>query len=138
MVVKLELEVRRRSLFFLSLCDLGSLSLSLSLSLRKCFEVKIGTENNFRGQSLILYGQMKIISGKLYFQSQPNSLFYGKLIPVFGSFKYFYRKCIKSGKRNQNPAKENESMTSDEQCDERRATSGAIVDRAARRCSAIV
>ena len=30
-------------------------------------------------------------------------------IPVFGSFKYFYKKCIKSGKRNQNPAKENES-----------------------------
>ena len=28
-------------------------SLSLSLSLRKCFEVKLGTENNFRGQSLI-------------------------------------------------------------------------------------
>ena len=26
---------------------------SLSLSLRKCFEVKLGTENNFRGQSLI-------------------------------------------------------------------------------------
>ena len=26
-----------------------SLSLSLSLSLRKCFEVKIGTKNNFRG-----------------------------------------------------------------------------------------
>ena len=30
-----------------------SLSLSLSLSFRKCFEVKIETENNFRGQSLI-------------------------------------------------------------------------------------
>ena len=55
-VVGLELRVRRQSLFFLSLCDLGSLfslSLSLSLSLRKCFEVKLGTENNFRGQSLI-------------------------------------------------------------------------------------
>ena len=33
--------------------SLLSLSLSLSLSLRKCFEVKLGTENNFRGQSLI-------------------------------------------------------------------------------------
>ena len=32
-VVGLELGVRRRSLFFLSLCDLSSLSLSLSLSL---------------------------------------------------------------------------------------------------------
>ena len=54
-VVRLELGVRGRSLFFLSLCDLGSLSLSLSLSLsfRKCFEVKIGTENNFQGPSLI-------------------------------------------------------------------------------------
>ena len=53
-VVGLELRVCRQSLFFLSLCDLGSLfSLSLSLSLRKCFEVKLGTENNFRGQSLI-------------------------------------------------------------------------------------
>ena len=51
---------------------------AFSLSLWKCFEVKIGIENNFRGQSLILYDQMKIISGKLYFQSQPNSLFYGK------------------------------------------------------------
>ena len=30
-----------------------SLSLSLSLSFRKCFEVKIGTENNFQGPSLI-------------------------------------------------------------------------------------
>ena len=38
------------------------------------------------------------------------------------SFKYFYRKCIKSGKRNQNPAKENESLTSDDRCD-RGATS---------------
>ena len=58
------------------------------------------------------------------------------------SFKYFYRKCIKLGKRNQNPAKENESTTSDDRCDERRATSddrcderratsGAIVDRRA-------
>ena len=56
-------------------------------------------------------------------------------ISVFGSFKYFYKKCIKSGKRNQNPAKENESTTSnercDERCDERRVTSGAIVDRRA-------
>ena len=33
--------------------EVSSLSLSLSLSLRKCFEVKIGTKNNFRGQSLI-------------------------------------------------------------------------------------
>ena len=32
---------------------LSLLSLSLSLSLRKCFEVKIGIENNSRGQSLI-------------------------------------------------------------------------------------
>ena len=30
-----------------------SLSFSLSLSLQKCFEVKIGIENNFQGQSLI-------------------------------------------------------------------------------------
>ena len=37
---------RRRSLFFLSLCDLGSLSLSLSLW--KYFEVKIRTEIIFR------------------------------------------------------------------------------------------
>ena len=28
-------------------------ALSLSLSFRKCFEVKIGTENNFQGQNLI-------------------------------------------------------------------------------------
>ena len=60
MVIRLELEVRRWSLFFLSLCDLGSLfSLSLSLSFRKCFEVKIGTENNFRGQSLIFTVEWK-------------------------------------------------------------------------------
>ena len=45
-IIGLELGVRRRSLFFLSLWDLGSLSLSLSF--RKCFEVKIGTENNFQ------------------------------------------------------------------------------------------
>ena len=48
-------------------------------------------------------------------------------IPVFGSFKYFYKKCIKSGKRNQNPAKEIESTTSNERCD-RGATSGAMSD----------
>ena len=48
-------------------------------------------------------------------------------IPVFGSFKYFYKKCIKSSKRNQNPAKENESTTSNERCD-RGATSGAMSD----------
>ena len=33
--------------------EVSSLSLSLSLSLQKCFEVKIGTKNNFQGQSLI-------------------------------------------------------------------------------------
>ena len=38
-----------KSLLPLSLRFGLSLSLSLSLSLRKCFEVKIGTENNFRG-----------------------------------------------------------------------------------------
>ena len=64
------------------------------------------------------------------------------------SFKYFYRKCIKSGKRNQNPAKENESLTSDDRCDrgatsdERRPhraiSSIVLVDRAARRRGAIV
>ena len=41
-VVRLELGVRGRSLFFLSLCDLGSLSLSLSLSL---FSKMLWSEN---------------------------------------------------------------------------------------------
>ena len=31
--------------------------------------------------------------------------FYGKLISVFGSFKHFYRKCIKFGKRNKTQQK---------------------------------
>ena len=44
-------KVSSSSLF--AIWALSSLSLSLSLSLRKCFEVKLGTENNFRGQSLI-------------------------------------------------------------------------------------
>ena len=71
---------------------------------------------------------------------------HSRSLPVFGSFKYFYRKGFKSGKRNQNPAKENESTTSDERCNrraksdercdercnERQATSGTIVDRQAR------
>ena len=42
-----------KSLLPLSLRSGLSLSLSLSLSFRKCFEVKIGTENNFQGPSLI-------------------------------------------------------------------------------------
>ena len=49
-IVGLELRVRRQR----QRRDLGSLfflSLSLSLSLRKPFEVKIGTEMNFSGQS---------------------------------------------------------------------------------------
>ena len=88
-----------------------------------------------------MFGSHKSISGKYsifrkcYFSKRKTfscvwmsqNSFYGKLIPVFGSFKYFYRKCIKSGKRNQNPAKENESTTSNERCD-RGATSGAMSD----------
>ena len=89
-----------------------------------------------------MFGSRKSISGKYsifrkcYFPKRKTfscvwmsqNSFYGKLIPVFGSFKYFYRKCIKSGKRNQNPAKENESTTSDERCDERRAVRWATSD----------
>ena len=36
-----------------SLFAIWALSLSLSLSLQKCFEVKLGAANNFQGQSLI-------------------------------------------------------------------------------------
>ena len=40
-------------------------SLSLSLSLRNSFEVKIGTEIHFRSQSLFFLGQRKSISGPI-------------------------------------------------------------------------
>ena len=42
-------KVSSSSLFAIWALSFLSLSLSLSLSLRKCFEVKIGTKNNFRG-----------------------------------------------------------------------------------------
>ena len=77
--------------------DLGSLSLSLSLSvcgselgelllrrvrvkeLRwKMFEVKMRTEMVFRPTSLILRSTLKIFSVWPSFPNQPNSLFYGK------------------------------------------------------------
>ena len=91
-----------------------------------------------------MFGLRKSISGKYfifrkcYFPERKTfscvwlsqNSFYGKLISVFGSFKHFYRKCIKSGKRNQNPTKENESTTSNERCD-RRSTSSAIAVRRA-------
>ena len=55
----------RRSRFFLSLCDLGSLSLSLFLSFRKYFEVKMRTEFIFHLRSVILRSNWK------YFQFDP-------------------------------------------------------------------
>ena len=59
-------------------------SSSCSLSLSHTPET-IWSENRnwkwFPGSKLIFYSQMKIISGKFYFQSQPNSLFYGKWFP---------------------------------------------------------
>ena len=52
-IIGLELEVRRQlSNWTRARGSPSSLSLSLSLSLRKSFEVKIGTEMNFRGQGL--------------------------------------------------------------------------------------
>ena len=55
-----------------------------------------------------VFGSRKTISGKenVFMCLAVKNSFYGKLILVFGSFKHFTRKCIKSGKRNQNPAKE--------------------------------
>ena len=61
-----------------------------------------------------VFGSRKSISGKYsifrkyYFPERKTfscvwlsqNSFYGKLILVFGSFKHFYRKCIKFGKRN--------------------------------------
>ena len=45
--------------------ELGGLFfLSLSLSVRNSFEMKIGTEIHFRGQKRIFFGQLKLISGK--------------------------------------------------------------------------
>ena len=62
--------------------DLGSLSLSLSLRLtQKWFEVKIWASNHFRGQRLILHGQLQITSGKFIFHAQPNTRIYGKAFP---------------------------------------------------------
>ena len=60
---------------------LFSLSLSLSLSLRNSFEVKIGTEIHFRSQSLFFLGQRKSISGKFYFPNQPNTRISGNEFP---------------------------------------------------------
>ena len=49
-----------------------------------------------------------------------------------GKHKYFYRKCIKSGKRNQNPAKEMQPVLRSHRraVRDRRARSSALVGRA--------
>ena len=66
-----------------------------------------------------VFGSRKSISGKYsifrkcYFPERKTfscvwlsqNSFYGKLISVFGSFKHFYRKCIKFGKRNKTQQK---------------------------------
>ena len=60
----------------------SSLSLSFFARLtQKLFEVKIFTSNHFRGQSLILHGQLQITSGKFIFHAQPNTHSYGKAFP---------------------------------------------------------
>ena len=83
----------------------------------------------------------------------PQNSFYGKLILVFGSFKRFTRKCIKSGKtlvrrsereeRRESPDQRERGTIAPRRADERRdrrtaPTSGAIVDRAVRSMSALV
>ena len=73
-IVGLELGVRRLR----RMRDLGSLFfLSLSLSLETIWSEN-RNENEFQCSKHLFYGQMKMISGKFYFQNQPNSLFYGK------------------------------------------------------------
>ena len=114
-----------------------------------------------------VFGSRKSISGKYsifrkcYFPKRKTfscvwlskNSFYGKLISVFGSFKHFYRKCIKFGKRNKTQQKKMnqrratssaiavQRATSDERCD-RRLTStlvgcAPLIDRAACRRGAI-
>ena len=49
--------------------DLGSLSLSLYVWVRKWFEVKILTETNFRVKAIKTHGQLKIFSKKFIFHA---------------------------------------------------------------------
>ena len=76
-IIELELEVHRQR----QRRDLGSLFfLSLSLSPETIWsENRNG--NEFQLSKLLFYSQMKMISGKFYFQNQPNSLFYEKWFP---------------------------------------------------------
>ena len=64
-----------------SLSPSCALALSLSLSLRNSFEVKIGMEIHFRSQSLFFLGQRKSISGKFYFPDQLNTRISRKAFP---------------------------------------------------------
>ena len=110
-----------------------------------------------------VFGSRKSISGKYsifrkcYFPERKTfscvwlsqNSFYGKLISVFGSFKHFYRKCIKFGKRNKTQQKKMNQIRRRRRWDravkatasggevDDRPTSGArptstLVDRAAR------
>ena len=73
-IVGLELGVRRRC----QRCDLGSLfflSLFLSLSVWKPFEVKIGTEKNFIGQSFFFTVKWKWFSKNSIFKTNQTAYF---------------------------------------------------------------
>ena len=59
-----------------------SLSLFFSLSLGpKTIWSENRNGNEFQWSKLLFYDQIKMISGKFYFQNQPNSLFYEKWFP---------------------------------------------------------
>ena len=105
-----------------------------------------------------MFGLRKTISGKYsifrkcYFPERKTfscvwlsqNSFYGKLILVFGSFKRFTRKCIKSGKtlvprsereeRRESPDQRERGTIAPHRADERRdrRSSGAIDERARR------
>ena len=68
--------------FFLSLVlPLRVCELSLRVSAPEIIWSENRNRNEFPWSKLLFYGQMKMISGKFYFQNQPNSLFYGKWFP---------------------------------------------------------
>ena len=88
-----------------SLCAFArSFFLSLVLPLRVCelsFRVSVPeiiwsenrNGNEFPWSTLLFYGQLKMISGKFYFQNQPNNLFYEKWFPetIFTQNKHTLR-----------------------------------------------
>ena len=67
-----------RSFFLSFVLPLRVCELSLRVSVLEIIWSENRNGNEFPWSTLLFYGQLKMISGKFYFQNQPNNLFYGK------------------------------------------------------------